>query len=146
MSKTTRNFLLTLVAVLAACFASFCLAYRMSDEPAVRHAAREGDAMNWLRVEFHLNSAQFAAIEKLHDDYGAVCAEHCAAITAAKRRAAPAGEIATLERACVDSMTAHFQAVAALMPAREGQRYLAMVLPRVNDYDHEAAPTVRGSH
>lgn len=138
-----KNFWITLLAVVAAAGVSFGTFYAMNDQPAVRRAARDGDAMAWLRAEFHLSEAQFAAIKKLHDDYGAVCGRHCMAIMAAKRRGAPASEVAALENVCTASMTAHFQQVAALMPAGEGERYLAIVLPCVAGYEHEGAPSVR---
>ena len=100
--------------------------------------------MGWLRTEFKLDEASFTAVKKLHDDYGVACGEHCAAIMAAKRRAAPASEIASLEATCVRAMTAHFRKVATLMSREQGERYLALVLPRVSNYAHEGAPSVRG--
>jgi hypothetical protein len=109
----------------------------------MRRVLSDGDAMTWLRMEFQLNDAQFAAIKKLHDDYSRVCADHCAAIMAAEKRHAPKSEIAALEKTCVDAMTAHFQRVAALMPPGQSERYLAIVLPRVADYDHRGAPNVQ---
>ena len=138
-----KNFWLTLLVVLAAGAVAFGMFYMMNDNPAVRHAAREHDAMAWLRAEFHLKDTQFAAIKQLHDDYGAVCSQHCMAIMEAKRRSAPEADVMALEKVCVDSMTEHFQRVAALMPAREGERYLAIVLPRVSGYAHEGAPTLQ---
>ncbi len=139
-----KNLLITLGVAAAACALAFGLCYRMSDEPALRQAAREGDAMAWLRMEFHLSEAQFAGIKKLHDDYAVLCGEHCIAIMDARTRPAPAAELAVLEKRCVDSMTAHFRQVAALMPAGQGERYLATVLPLVEGHDHGGAPTVRG--
>ena len=133
-----KNLFLTGAVVLAACGAAFGVFYVLNGDAAMHRAAREGDAMAWLRTEFHLNASQFAAVQRLHEDYGAVCAEQCAAIAAARRKAA-------LEKTCVDAMTAHFRRVAALMPAREGERYLATVLPRVAGYQHAAAPTVRAT-
>lgn len=138
-----KNFLITLGVALTACTLAFGAFYKLNDEPALHRAAAEGDAMLWLRTEFRLDDAQFAAIKKLHDDYGMVCGEHCAAIMAAKRHGAPAAEVAALEKTCVDAMTRHFKNVAALMPAGQGERYLAMVLPRVAGYDHAMAPNVR---
>lgn len=138
-----KNFWLTLLAVFVAGAVAFGAFYVMNDEPAVRHAAREHDAMAWLRAEFHLNDAQFAAIKQLHDAYGAECAQHCSAIMAAKKRSAPAADVAALEKICVDSMTEHFNRVAALMPPGEGARYLTIVLPRVSGYTHVGAPTVQ---
>jgi hypothetical protein len=138
-----RNLWITLAVALAACAATFGLSYALNDNPAVRQAARAGDAMSWLRVEFHLDDAQYAAIKRLHEDYAQVCAGHCAAIMAAKKRSAPPAEIAALEKTCVEAMTGHFRRVAALMPPGEGDRYLSMVLSRVADYDHSGAPNVR---
>lgn len=141
--RPMKNFLLTVAVALAACGTAFGVFYVLNDDPAMHRAAREQDAMAWLRTEFRLTAAQFAAVTKLHDDYGTVCSRHCAAIMEARRRAAPAAEVAALEKTCVDSMTVHFRQVAALMPAAEGARYLAMVLPRVAGYDHSGAPNVR---
>ena len=145
MRASLRYLLLTVATILAACAISFCISYAMNDQRDVRRAAREGDAMNWLRLEFHLDVRQFEAIKKLHEDYGVVCAAHCAAINEAKKKHASATEITALENTCVDSMMAHFRQVAALMPAGEGEHYLAMVLPRMKGYDHSGVPTVRGA-
>lgn len=138
-----RNLLITLAVALAACAMAFGVFYVVNDVPALHRAVREQDAMAWLQVEFHLNDAQFAAIKKLHENYGTVCAEHCAAIMAARKRAAPPAEIAVLEETCVRAMTGHFHRVAALMTPGEGERYLAIVLPRVAVYDHAGAPNLQ---
>jgi hypothetical protein len=138
-----KNFLITLGLVLTACAVAFGAFYAVSTDRAMHAAAREGDSMAWLRAEFKLNDAQFAAIKQLHDDYSIVCSRHCAAIVDARERQAPATEIAALEKICVDAMTGHFRQVAALMPPAEGERYLATVLPRVAGYSHERAPNVR---
>lgn len=137
-----KNLWITGGVVVAACALAFGVFFALNDDPALRAAARDNDAMAWLRAEFRLDEAQFAAIKKLHDDYGAVCGEHCAAIMAARERKAPAAEVARLEKVCVDAMTGHFRRVAALMPAEQGERYLATVLPRVAGYTHTGAPTV----
>ena len=115
----------------AACALAFGVFFALNDDAALRRTAREGDAMAWLRAEFRLDEAQFAAIKKLHDEFGEACGEHCAAIMDARERKASAAEVARLEKVCVDAMDAHFRRVAALMPAGQGERYLATVLPRV---------------
>lgn len=139
-----KNWILTLCLALGACGLSFGAFYWVNREPAeLRAVAREGDAMEWLRLEFQLNEDQFAAIKQLHEDYGVICAQHCSAIMAAEQRGAPKGEIARLENHCVQSMGEHFHRVAALMSPVQGQRYLAVVLPRINDYSHRGAPNVR---
>ena len=139
-----KNLLLTLGILAAVCALSYGGFYLMTREPAeVQQAMRDGDAMAWLRTEFKLDIEQFAAIKKLHDDYRGVCADHCAAIMDAQKRRAPAAEIVALEKTCVDAMTAHFKRVAALMPPGQGERYLAIVLPRIADFDHRGAPNVQ---
>ena len=142
-----KNLLLTLGAVAAACALAFGVFYAANREPAeMREALRGGDALAWLRAEFRLNDAQFTAIRQLHEDYRGVCAGHCAAIMAAEKRGAPRMEVAALETTCVDAMTAHFRRVAVLMPPGQGERYLAVVLPRIADFDHRGAPNVQVGH
>lgn len=141
-----KNFLLTIGLALAACAVAFGVFYALNDNPALRRAARENDAMAWLQAEFRLDAPRMAAIRKLHEDYGSVCTEHCARITNARKTAAPAAELARLEQACVDAMTTHFRQVAALMPPAEGERYLRTVLPRVSKYPHAGAPSVQMTH
>jgi hypothetical protein len=143
--EAMKNFLITLGVALAACGVAFGVFFALSNDGAMHRAAREGDAMAWLQTEFHLNGGQLAAIRKLHDDYGSECAAHCATIMAAKERAASAAEMANLEKQCVEAMTAHFQRVAAVMPAAESKRYLATVLPRIPGYEHTGAPNLRGA-
>jgi hypothetical protein len=140
-----RNFLITVLIAAAACAAAFGAFYLKNAEPAaMRKAAREGDAMAWLKEEFHLNDAQFSAIRRMHAEFAIACAGHCAAIAEARRRGASPAEIAGLEDTCVNAMVGHFRSVAALMPPGEGSRYLAIVLPRIADYDHRGSPTLQG--
>ncbi len=138
-----KNFWITVGVLVAAAAVAFGVVYALNTDRALQAAAREGDAMAWLRTEFRLEGAQFTAIKQLHDDYSIACGEHCAAILAARERKAPAAEIAALEKVCVDAMTGHFRRVAALMPPGQGERYLATVLPRVAGYAHHGAPDVR---
>jgi len=140
-----KNFLLTFGLAMAAGALAFGAGFAFNGDPALRRAARDNDAMAWLRAEFHLTDAQYAVVKKLHDDYAVVCGGHCAAIAAAKTRSAGPDEIAALEKTCVEAMTAHFRRVAAAMPAPEGERYLATVLPRVTGYSHTGAPTLRAT-
>ncbi|WP_414662777.1 hypothetical protein [Horticoccus sp. 23ND18S-11] len=138
-----RNILITFGVAVLACALAFGVFFALNQNRAMHAAARQGDAMAWLRAEFRLNETQFAAIKRLHDDYSVACGTHCAAIMAARERAAPPAEVAALEKVCVDSMTVHFRQVAALMNPGEGERYLATVLPRVAGYSHTGAPNVR---
>ena len=139
-----KNLLITLGLALAVCAGGFGASYAVNREPAeLRRAAREKDAMEWLRTDFHLDPAQFAAIRTLHNNFAVECSAHCAAILAARRRQDPPAVIARLEGVCIRAMTEHFHQVAALMAPEEGQRYLAVVLPRIADYRHDGAPNVR---
>lgn len=138
-----KNVLITLLLAVAAGMGAFGVFYVVSDDRAMHAAAKDGDAMAWLRAEFKLSEEQFTAIRRRHEDYSFVCAEHCAAIMAARERKAPAAEVAVLEKTCIDAMTVHFRGVAALMPPAQGDRYLAMVLPRVTGYSHHGAPNLR---
>lgn len=138
-----RNLLITLAIALVVSVAAYGVVYALSDNRAMHAAARQGDAMAWLRVEFRLTDPQYEAVRKLHQDYSITCGEHCAAIMEARERKAPAAEVTALEKFCVDAMTGHFRRVAALMSPVEGERYLAMVLPRIAGYTHQGAPNVR---
>jgi hypothetical protein len=140
-----RNLLITLVIALVACVVAYGVSFALSDNRAMHAAVRQGDAMAWLRVEFRLTDAQYEAVRKLHEDYSVICGEHCAAIMEARERRAPVAEVTALEKFCVDAMKGHFRRVAALMPPEQGERYLAMVLPRIAGYTHQGAPNVRVS-
>jgi hypothetical protein len=139
----TRNLLLTVLLAAALAVLAFGVAYLASGDRALRVAARQGDALEWLRVEFALDAERFAAVRRLHDEFSIECSAHCAAIVAARERSAPAAEIVALEEHCVGAMTTHFRQVAALMEPAQGERYLALVLPRIRGHSHQGAPSVR---
>lgn len=138
-----RNLLITGALALAVCAFAFGTGFVLGGDRALREAEREGDALAWLRAEFRLSGPEFAAIRRLHEDFSVECGRHCAAIISARERRAPAGEIAALERTCVDAMKSHFRQVAALMPPAQGGRYLEFVLPRLEAHPHDGAPNLR---
>lgn len=132
-------------------------AYQLGRDGRVQEALAKRDALTWLRTDFRLSDAQFAAIRKLHESYSVVCEQHCQAIQeAAIRRnalkAAPNTEAAVMTAAeqrleelrevCERAIAAHVREVAAQMAPDQGQRYLALVLPKIADFDHRAAPDV----
>lgn len=141
--SAARNLLITAAVALAACAAAFGTGYVLGGDRALREASRDGDAMAWLRAEFRPTEEQFAAIRRLHEDFSLECGRHCAAIIDARERRAPAAEVAALEKVCVDAMRVHFRKVASLMPAGQGERYLALVLPRLEAHPHHGAPNLR---
>jgi hypothetical protein len=152
-----KNFLLTFLAVLTAGALAGGAFFRWHHDDALHAAAQQRDAMKWLRTEFHLSDTQFAAVAKLHEDYSVECAGHCAAIgsaraelAAAEKSGQPAATLAVLRRnvaerelACRMAIGVHLRKVAASMPPGEGERYLQLLLPRVENYGHQGAPTVR---
>jgi hypothetical protein len=140
-----KYLVLTLGLLAVAGAAAGFAGYDMSRDSALASEARQRDTMAWLRTEFHLSAGQYAAIDRLHHEYSAVCAGHCQAIMTARARHAPEAEVEALENTCVASMTDHFHRVAALMPPGEGDRYLSLVLPRIAAYDHRGAPSLRGT-
>lgn len=141
-----KSLLLMIAVVAAACAASFLVFYMIADRPDVRRAATEGNSMEWLRAEFRLDESQFEAIKRAHRDFSAVCAGHCRDIMEARSTPGAGTEVARLEAVCVDAMIGHFREVAALMPSGEGERYLAIVLPRIEGYDHARSPTIGVRH
>jgi hypothetical protein len=135
--------------------------YRASGDQAVKAALSQRDAMEWLRADFQLTAAQFAAIKKLHDSYSLVCEDHCRDIQQAEQaRAAlksqanadPASVAAAdrrveeLRLVCESAIAAHVRQCASEMSPPAAQRYLALVLPKIKDFDHQAAPDVQLNH
>ncbi|HET7536449.1 MAG TPA: periplasmic heavy metal sensor [Candidatus Didemnitutus sp.] len=148
--------LLALVALVAG-----FVCYRMSQAPAVHAAIKTGDALTWLRADFQLDDHQFAAIKKLHEAYAPTCDEHCRLIreAVAARNALKAREgadpvaVAAAEQAlqelrstCESAIVTHVRQVAALMSPRQGERYLALVLPKIANFDHQSAPDLALQH
>ena len=156
-----KYLLATLALIAAAAGATWLVCYRMSTEPAVHEAVQKRDALEWLRNDFELNDAQFAAVKRLHESYAVVCEEHCRAIQdAAHRRnvvkaqaspgaaalAAAETKLAELRTACETAIATHVREVAAQMSETQGRRYLALVLPKIKDFDHQGPADVRVEH
>lgn len=151
MKYLGRTLALLVLAALAAGF----VCYRLSSAPELRAAARSGDALAWLRADFRLDDEQFAEIKKLHDAYAPSCEEHCRLIQEAARArdalkaksSADPVAVAAAERAlqelrttCETAIAAHVRKVAGVMSPEQGQRYLALVLPKIADFDHQMVP------
>jgi hypothetical protein len=150
-----KNLLGTIVALVLIAAATGFFCYRLSFNPALHAAAAHGDAMAWLRTDFHLDDRQFAEIKKLHEAYAPSCEEHCRMIQEATKAhdalkasdpvAAAAAErkLQGLRTACETALAAHVRQVAAVMAPEEGRRYLALVLPKIAEFDHTAAPDLQ---
>lgn len=153
-----RYGLATFAAVVVVAGLVGMIAYRAGSDSAVRGALAQQNALEWLRVDFALTDPQFAAIKALHESYASVCAEHCRRIQeAVQARAAlaerPAGDQAALAAAdrhlaevravCESAIADHVRKCAAEMSPDARQRYLALVLPKIKDFDHMAPPDVQ---
>lgn len=153
-----RHFLLTLAAVALLAGAAGWISYRRAADPALTAALARQDALEWLRRDFELSDAQFAAIKKLHEEYGLVCEEHCRNIQDAldvrnalrrderaspDQRAAADRRYEELRLVCETAIATHVRQCAAIMSPGAGERYLALVLPKIRDFDHTGAPDVR---
>jgi hypothetical protein len=155
-----KHLVTTLAALALAASITAGIAYRAGGDRTVQAALAHSDAMEWLRVDFGLTDAQFAAIKKLHDDYSVICEEHCRAIQDATRtlralksaQASPAEiaaadrEVQTLRLVCESAIATHVRRCAAEMSPEAGKRYLAMVLPKIKDFDHVAPPDLGLHH
>lgn len=158
--NSVRPAILSAVVVgLAAILAAGASYYRTTSSDVACRVAREGDALQWMKVEFQLTEAQYAAIAQAHEEQSSACAQHCEAVSTARERveklrghadaaalARAEAEAEKLEEVCERSVEAHVRRVAALMPAAQGERYLAMVLPRLQSLTHTGPPDLRLDH
>jgi hypothetical protein len=96
--------------------------------------------LNWLQKKFHLNDAEMARIQKLHENYLSQCAAMCRMVADKKLEVAVAlnnstnvnpvaeqklSELAVCRAQCQSRMLRYFVAVSQVMPPAEGHRYLA---------------------
>lgn len=152
------KYFLATVALIAAIAAATCvLTYHVVGDPAVKAAVATRDALEWLRADFHLTDAQFARIKQLHTEYARVCEEHCRAIQEASRAlnqvkatshnqsAVVAAEthLRGLRMVCETAIVAHVRQCAEEMSPEAGQRYLALVLPKIPNFDHRGPPDLQ---
>jgi hypothetical protein len=156
-----KHLVATVALIVAVASTASVVAYRTAGDPKVEQALARQDAMEWLRSDFALSPAQFAAIKQLHDSYSAVCEEHCreiqqAARTRAELQRAPRTDAAALAAAdrrveelrlvCESAIATHVRQCASHMSPTAAERYLALVLPKIKDFDHTAAPDVQLNH
>lgn len=96
--------------------------------------------LDWLRKEYHLNDAEMARIQKLHESYISECAVMCQTVNAKKQALAAAlnnttninpvveqklSDLAACRAQCQAKMLQYFVQVSQVMPPAEGRRYLA---------------------
>jgi hypothetical protein len=129
-----------LLGALVLCAALFGGAYAVSRHVCERCMARSVSDLDWLRQEFHLDAAEMARIQTLHEGYLPKCAEMCAKIAAKKLELETTlngstninpvarqqlAELAALRARCQAQMLQHFTEVSQTMPPEQGRRYLA---------------------
>jgi hypothetical protein len=154
----TRYVLATITAIVAAAAATCFICYQSCTNPDVHAAVQKGDALEWLRSDFNLNEAQFAAVKRLHDSYAVECEAHCNAIQNAARQreelktqspvnatalAEAQKKVDELRVVCETAIASHVRQVATHMSPEQSARYLALVLPKIKDFDHQGHADVR---
>ena len=115
------------------------------------------DQLRWLKEEFRLSEAQVAAIKILHENYVPVCRTHCEKIQVARKAAQLAAksaagdgaeamasaevaqaELRRVEAVCREATRAHLLRVAAVMEPAQGERFIALVMPKLGNQTHDA--------
>ena len=143
-----KRFLVFLLGVATAAVLAFAITRWIGPTPL--HP--ENDSLAWIEAEFHLSPAQVAAVKALHDEYQPVCREHCLRIAQARARLAAVSpgerdsaqaELAQVEETCRTATRAHLQRMAAVMAPAEGERFLALVLPKISSPHSEAPCGIR---
>ena len=152
------KYLIGTLALIAAIAATTCvLAFHFGGDPDVKAAVARRDALEWLRTDFQLTDSQFEKIKQLHDSYSLVCEDHCRAIQQASRARSQLKATSTdaaaisvadkrvedLRQICETAIAAHVRQCAAEMSPDAAQRYLALVLPKIADFDHHAPPDIQ---
>lgn len=149
-----------LLGLVAAC-ASFVVYYRMALAPTEEIARHSHAELEWLRREFHLNDAQFAAVEKLHYEYAPRCEQMYEQISSVYQRAdylmevsdqvtpeieETLNECSHLNDECRRASLRHAFAVAQHMPPKDASRYLRLMRARIMEpgvVRHVAAAQLR---
>jgi len=142
---------LILLGGLAVALLAYGGSYFISSAPMHHLEHSPAPALAWLQTEFHISSAEFARISKLHESYSAACAERCRRIDAknAELRTLLAStntvtpeiekalrETAELRAECQKAMLQHFYEVSQTMPPEQGRRYLDWVIGRTLGPQH----------
>ncbi len=129
-----------LVAIVAG-GAAFLLTRQLSPE------AEAVDEVSWLIEEFSLSAQQADQVRELHAAYRPICDAHCAEIMAVQQvvedasnieeKALATQNLELLKTRCHSATQDHIKAVAAVMSAEQGQRYLKRIMPLLSAHDHD---------
>ena len=153
-----KHLVTTIVVLASVAVVAGVVAFRTTGNENIERALAKQDAMEWHRADFRLTDEQFATIKQLHDSYSVMCEAHCrdimratrarnelksrpnadpAALTAAEQR------VQELRQVCESAIATHVRQCASAMSPEAGQRYLALILPKIKDFDHQAPPDVQ---
>lgn len=134
-----RRSVIILLAVMLAAGGLGAAAYICARSVCVHRAARSGDDLEWLRLEFRLSGAELQRVRQFHNAYLPKCRELCDRIAAKKMELQAAlapgqgvsaevtqelAEVGALRTQCQTQMLAHFYEVSRAMPTEQGRRYL----------------------
>lgn len=139
------------LAVLA--IAAGLIGFKLGAPPAnPACTACPSDPVAWLAREFSPPEEVLAKIRSLHESHSRRCAEHCAAISLARtalvnaqseaEREAARRQLQQADGICRDSIHQHVTRIADLLGPEQGPRYLALVLPRLAEFDHSGPPGI----
>jgi hypothetical protein len=152
--------LIILLAALVLGAALFGGSYAVSRRVCERCMSQSVSDLDWLQKEFHLNDAEMARIQKLHEGYLPKCAEMCAKIADKKSELETAlngstnvnpvaqqklAELAALRAQCQAQMLRHFTEVSQTMPPEQGRRYLAEMQRLTLGFHEQTEQTMSGS-
>ena len=152
MAQTSKA--VVLVVMLAAIAGGFTYGW-MKGKPET--APESFEAVSWMAREFDLTAEQLAQVERMHAAYRVVCDEHCRVIMESRTQLAQLRErgasaevledaeasVVAADLNCRADLREHVRAVAAAMNGDAGERYLAMIMPKVAEFDHSAAPDLQ---
>ena len=131
--------LIIVLGALALGVALFGGSYVASQRVCEACVAQPAGSLDWLRTEYHLNDAEMARIEKLHENYISQCNVMCQTVAAKEQELADTlnnttnisaateqklSELAACRAQCQSKMLQYFVQVSQNMAPEEGRRYL----------------------
>jgi hypothetical protein len=152
--------LIIVLGALALGVALFGGSYAASQHLCRVCVAQPPGGLNWLQKEFHLNDAEMARIQKLHENYLSQCAAMCRMVAGKKLEVAVAlnnltnvnpvaeqrlSELAACRAQCQAKMLQYFVQVSQVMPPAEGRRYLADMQSFALSLQGEIQPSPTGN-
>ena len=132
--------LVIVLGALALGAALFAGSYAVSQRVCRVCVEQPPGSVAWMQTEFHLDNAEMARIQKLHENYLTQCNAMCRMVAVKKQEVAAAlanttnvspvaeqklAELAVCRAQCQSRMLQYFVDISRNMPPMEGRRYLA---------------------